>query len=128
MPSVLSWRSVTALSKAFQKLGQPVPLSNLVVDENEVEFATGATEHPGAVLVVERAAVGPLGARVAKDVVLLRVQKPMPLVVGVGDLEGLVRRGGRGARHRVADRAAAGQQADQRGAEQDAAPTQCHLR
>ena len=34
MPSELSDRSSTAFGRAFQKLGQPVPLSNLVVDEN----------------------------------------------------------------------------------------------
>ena len=34
IPRVLSLRSSTALSIAFQKLGQPVPLSNLVLDEN----------------------------------------------------------------------------------------------
>src|ERR1700689_1192402 len=34
MPMVSSFGSSTALFSAFQKLGQPVPLSNLVVDEN----------------------------------------------------------------------------------------------
>jgi hypothetical protein len=33
-PRLLSSRSITLLPRAFQKLSQPVPLSNLVVDEN----------------------------------------------------------------------------------------------
>ncbi len=34
MPNELSLRSATALSSGCQKLGQPVPLSNLVLEEN----------------------------------------------------------------------------------------------
>ena len=39
----------TALSIGAQKLGQPVPLSNLVVDENSVERAAGAGERAAPV-------------------------------------------------------------------------------
>ena len=40
IPNVWSSSSSTALSSGAQKLGQPVPLSNLVLDEN----AVGKTE------------------------------------------------------------------------------------
>ena len=42
-----------AVVQVFQKLGQPVPESNLVVDEKEIKRATGAAEDAGPVLVVE---------------------------------------------------------------------------
>src|SRR5271163_1702011 len=47
MPRVLSCRSSTALSIAFQKLGQPVPLSNLVVDENRSSPQPAHPKIPG---------------------------------------------------------------------------------
>ena len=45
------WSSPTALSSGAQKLGQPVPLSNLVVEEKQIEVAAGAGEDALAVLV-----------------------------------------------------------------------------
>ncbi len=51
--------------------------------------ATGASEGSLAMLLVQRAAVGPLGAMLAQDAVLRRGQLAMPLLRGPGHLEAL---------------------------------------
>src|SRR5437764_7325744 len=53
--------------------------------------AGGAVIDPGAVLLVERARPGALGAVLAQDPVLLGVQRATPFLVAVLDLEMLVR-------------------------------------
>ena len=80
----------TALSSGCQKLGQPVPLSNLVSEENSGRSQPAQCVDAGARSLVERAGEGALGAVLAQHVELLRRQQLLPLLVGLGDLEGLV--------------------------------------
>ena len=84
MPWLWSTFSSTAsASRAWKKLGQPVPDSNFVSDENR-----GASQHDahvGAVVVAVPvlAGEGPLGAGLAGDLELRRGQALTPLVVGL---------------------------------------------
>src|SRR5580700_1845574 len=55
--------------------------------------AAGAVIDPGAVLLVERARPGALGAVLAQHAVLLGRQAPAPFLVAQRDLEILARRG-----------------------------------
>ena len=57
----------------------------------QIQCTTRATEHTGAVLVIERAAVRLLGAGVAQDLILLRAQELPSFGIGVGNSEGAVR-------------------------------------
>ena len=78
--------SLTAsLPTGAQKLGQPVPESNLVSEEN-----SGAPQHmqlnmPGALFVVERIGEGALGAVLPGDMILFGSELLAPLLVGLGD-------------------------------------------
>ena len=53
------------------------------------QVAAGAVVGAGAVLLVERAGAGALGAVLAQHVELLRREQLLPFLVGLGDLEGL---------------------------------------
>ena len=61
----------TALSSGCQKLGQPVPLSNLVSDENSGRSQPAQAKVPAASRI-ERAGAGALGAMLAQHRVLRR--------------------------------------------------------
>ena len=63
---------MTALSIAFQKLGHPVPLSNLVVDENKSSAQPAQPKTPVRCSSFSGLVNGTLGARIPKHVVLLR--------------------------------------------------------
>ena len=91
MPKERSVVSSTALSSGVQKLGQPVPLSNLVLDENSGSVAAGAGEGAVAMLLEQRAGERPLGTFLAQYVVFRGRQQLVPLLVTMGDL---VDRGG----------------------------------
>lgn len=114
IPNDASVSVPTAWSSGFQKLGQPVWLSNLVADENSARsqpaHANGARERAGPVLGVQRAAVRPLGAGFAQDRVLGGREPAMPFGVAERDLErgGLGRAGGRRGERAADQRAAAG--------------------
>ena len=78
----------TASAIGAQNDGQPEPLSYLVPEFEQGLAAAGAAEGAGALLVVERAGEGPLGAVVAQHVMLQRVELLLPL--GVALLHGIV--------------------------------------
>ena len=89
----------TALSSGAQKLGQPVPLSNFVVEENSVEIAARAGENA---LRVPRAASGLVNGRSVPACAGSRYwsarQQLAPFGIGVRDLEGFFRSALRGRR------------------------------
>src|SRR5262245_57915142 len=58
------------------------------------QVAAGAVVHAGPILLVERAGEGALGAVLAQHIVLLGREQLLPLLVGLGDLEGLGGGGG----------------------------------
>lgn len=60
MPKVVSSSVPTASSSGFQKLGQPVPLSNCV-GRIEVEIAASTRRKAFAVFLKQRAGARPLG-------------------------------------------------------------------
>ena len=79
----------TALSSGAQKLGQPVWLSNLVVEENRARSQPGAGEGAAPLLVEQRAREGALGGLAPQHRILVGLQQLAPFRVGVRDLEGL---------------------------------------
>ena len=85
----------TAFGSGAQKLGQPVPLSNLVREEYRFCAAAGTSENAGAMLRVQRTAVRTLRIRLPQDGILVGRQELAPLRIGVSDL---VAAGGRGSR------------------------------
>ena len=86
MPNDRSSWVFTASSSGAQKLGQPVPLSNFVDEENRSEAAAGASESPAPLLMQERTGERPLGAFLAQDSVLLGRQGRAPLGVAADDV------------------------------------------
>jgi hypothetical protein len=100
-------RVATALSSGFQKLGQPVPLSNLVVEANKGKEQP-AQENTRAMLLVERAAAGRLRGLLAQHGILLGTEPCTPLGVGVADFEGLGRRSGAALERCGAERSGGG--------------------
>ncbi len=60
------------MASGWKKLGQPVPLSNLVSEREQRQIAAGARERALALFLVERAGAGALGAVLAQHVELPR--------------------------------------------------------
>ena len=83
MPKLRSTVVSTAPSTGVLKLGQPVPLSNLVLLSNSGCPQPAQTEYARPLLVEQRAAARPLGAVPAHDLVLLGGQDRPPFGVGV---------------------------------------------
>jgi hypothetical protein len=81
MPKLRSTVVATACSSGAPKLGQPVPLSNFVSEENS---GCPQPAHEGALafFVVERARAGAFRAVLAQDVELVWFQRGPPLVIG----------------------------------------------
>ena len=87
MKKLLSVAVTTAFSIGAQKLGQPVPLSNFVVEENSGRSQPAQWKVPAPVLVDQRARPWRFRAAPAQDVVLRRRQQLLPFVVGMADFE-----------------------------------------
>ena len=83
MPWDLSSSMPTACSNGAQKLGQPVPLSNLVVEENSVEPAAGAGEGPVAMFVEQGTAERCLGAAPPEHGILAGIEERAPFGIGM---------------------------------------------
>ena len=89
MPWLVSVRVSTAPSStASQKLGQPVPDSYLVSDENRARVAHHAAVDAVVVAVPVGAGEGPLGAGLLGDLVLQRAEAPAQLRVALGGIGG----------------------------------------
>ena len=72
MPHELSAWVSTALSRGAQKLGQPVPLSNLVVDEKASKLQPAQANTAFPLFMQKGAREGPLGPILAQDRILIR--------------------------------------------------------
>ena len=83
IPKLRSTVVSTAPSTGVLKLGQPVPLSNLVLLSNSGCPQAAQAESARPLLVKQRAAARPLGAVPAHDLVLLGGQDRPPFGVGV---------------------------------------------
>jgi hypothetical protein len=91
MKSALSLCSLTASdATGAQKLGHPVPDSNLVADQN-----SGAPQQTHEYFVPVRAGKCPLGSMLARDVELFRRQRLAPLGIALDDFRSDIR----GRRH-----------------------------
>ena len=77
----------TALSSGAQKLGQPVPLSNFVVEEKRSRSQPAQAKMPRPLLVQQRAGERPLGSALAQHRILVRRQQLAPFRVAVGDFK-----------------------------------------
>jgi hypothetical protein len=77
----------TALSRGRQKLGHPVPLSNLVSEENSGRPHPAKANTPARFLAIQRAAVGPFGSMLPKHGILSRRQQLPPFGIGVHGFE-----------------------------------------
>ena len=87
MPWLVSLVVPTASGIGAQNDGQPEPLSYLVAGVEQRLAAAGAAEDARALLVVQRAAEGALGAVLAQHVMLQRIELLLPL--GVAFLDGM---------------------------------------
>ena len=93
---VVRFVPTACVAAAAQKLGQPVPLSNFVFEENRSSVAAGAGERAAALLVQQRARERALGPGLAQHRVLIGRQQLAPLGVAVRHLEALRRARRRG--------------------------------
>ena len=75
----------TAPGSGSLKLGQPVPLSNFLLETNSGWSQPAQMNVPARFSIVERAAARRLGAVLAHDPILLGRQQLAPFRVGVGD-------------------------------------------
>jgi hypothetical protein len=77
----------TAFSSGFQKLGQPVPLSNFVADEKTSRSQPAQANAPRRFFMIERAGERSFGRRLSQHGVLRRGEQPAPFGIGMRHLE-----------------------------------------
>src|ERR1700747_1832173 len=65
------------------------PAVEFGVGLEQCEIAARAVKHTSAMFVIKRAAKGPLGPMLAQHAELFRRQEPLPLRLGLDDVEGL---------------------------------------